>query len=211
MNIPQGFRQFPRNQPAQMPHRLRIVAADAWLTAPRQNLPFEWERADLRVRDPENGRPRRWASKQVQPQTHPQSAPAGSAGTHPPRGRPENGPGDVAGQVTPKIAISPIRHQSRNARARPTKIPPRSAPPTGVTLPARTQSRTCILNSPQGTQSKSALDPGKCPSGIVAGTLEQQSTRLVGQRHSTRSERTRPLSTRRSAHPGQGRAAPSAP
>ena len=51
-----------------MPHRLRVVAADAWLTAPRQNLPFEWERADLRVRDPENGRPRRWASKQVRPQ-----------------------------------------------------------------------------------------------------------------------------------------------
>ena len=51
-----------------MSHRLRVVAADAWLTAPRQNLPFEWERADLRVRDPENGRPRRWASKQVRPQ-----------------------------------------------------------------------------------------------------------------------------------------------
>ena len=41
----------------------RPSAADAWLTAPRQNLPFHFDRADLRVRDPELGKPRSWASR----------------------------------------------------------------------------------------------------------------------------------------------------
>lgn len=50
-----------------MEQRLRVVPADAWLTAPRQSLPFQFERADLRVRDPEFGRPRRWASQQIRP------------------------------------------------------------------------------------------------------------------------------------------------
>lgn len=41
----------------------RPSPADAWLTAPRQHLPFDFDRADLRVRDPELGKPRSWASR----------------------------------------------------------------------------------------------------------------------------------------------------
>lgn len=44
-----------------MTARLTLAPADAWLTAPRQNLPFPYDRADLRVRDPEMGKPRSWA------------------------------------------------------------------------------------------------------------------------------------------------------
>lgn len=37
--------------------------ADAWLTAPRQTLAFDFDRADLRVRDPEFSKPRSWLSR----------------------------------------------------------------------------------------------------------------------------------------------------
>lgn len=51
-----------------MQPRPRPTPADAWLTAPSQNLPFHYDRADLRVRDPEVlGRPRSWASRQIRP------------------------------------------------------------------------------------------------------------------------------------------------
>lgn len=51
-----------------MQSRPRPTPGDAWLTAPRQNLPFDYKRADLRVRDPEVlSKPRPWASKQIRP------------------------------------------------------------------------------------------------------------------------------------------------